>query len=87
MLENIKLALRYNNNIFDDELRMYIEACKNDLIHGGVNKEKIDDEDESVCAIVLSYCKWFLNFEGKGEAWEKIYRSLKASIVLDSRYK
>ena len=86
MLENVKLALRYLNNIFDTEINLYIQSCKNDLILGGASSEKLVDTDESVQATVIAYCKWQLNFQGQGERWGKIYQTLKASIVLDSRY-
>ena len=86
MLEKIKLALRYRTSVFDNEINLYIKSCKNDLILGGVNEEKFDDTDESIQNTVISFCKWQLNFQGQGERWEKIYKNLKTSLVLDSRY-
>ncbi len=86
MLETIKLALRYRTTTFDDEIYVYIQSCKNDLILGGVNTDKIVDADESIQATVIAYCKWQLNFQGQSERWEKIYKNLKTSLVLDSRY-
>ena len=86
MLDTIKLALRYRTDIFDDEINVYIQSCKNDLILGGVAEEKMVDADDSIQATAIAYCKWQLNFQGQGEKWEKIYKSLRTSIVLDSRY-
>ena len=86
MLDTVKLACRYRTATFDTEIEMYIKSCKNDLILGGVNEKKITDEDESIQTTVIAYCKWQLNFQGQGERWEKIYKNLKTSLVLDSRY-
>ena len=86
MLEKIKLACRYRTATFDEEIKMYIKSCKNDLILGGVQETKIVDTDESIQTTVIAYCKWQLNFQGQGERWEKIYKNLKTSLALDSRY-
>lgn len=86
MLEKIKLALRYKNNLFDDELNMYILACKNDMKRAGIDEKKMTDKDESILNTVVSYCKWQLNFQGRGENWEKIYKGLKTSLALDTNY-
>lgn len=86
MLEKIKLACRYRTTTFDDEISLYIKSCKNDLILGGCNEEKLVDYDESIITTTIAYCKWQLNFQEQGERWEKIYKNLKASLVLDSRY-
>ena len=86
MLEKIKLACRYRTATFDDEINLYIQSCKNDLILGGVNAEKIVDTDESIITTAIAYCKWQLNFQGQGERWEKIYKNLKTSLALDSRF-
>jgi hypothetical protein len=86
MLDIVKLALRYNNSLFDDELLMYIEACKKDLIHCGIDKSKIVDTDQTIQATTIAYCKWMLNYQGRGNDWQKVYVGLKTSLCLDSRY-
>lgn len=87
MLTRIKLALRYNNTIFDDEIEGYIVACKNNLVLGGVNENRLDETDESYINTTIAYCKWLLNYQGDGDKWKGIYDSLKLSIILDSNYK
>ena len=87
MLEKVKLAIRYRNNLFDDEINMYIKSCKNNLILAGINADKIIDTDESILNTVISYVKWQLNFQGRGVEWERIYKDLKLSLCLDSNYK
>ena len=86
MLEAIKLACRYRTADFDNEIKGYIQSCKNNLILGGVKEANIKDDDESIRTTVKAYCKWQLDFQGKGERWEKIYKGLKTSLVLDRRY-
>ena len=64
MLEKVKLALRYKNNLFDEEIKMYIEACKNNLALSGIYKERITvEDDKSIINVVVCYCKWQLNFQ------------------------
>ncbi len=84
MLEKVKLALRYKNNLFDDEIEMYIEACKNNLKLGGI--EAIDETDKSIINVVICYCKWQLNFQNEGEKWEKVYKDLRTALALDMNY-
>lgn len=86
MLEQIKLAIRYKNEIFDKEIKLYIEACKKNLVLAGIKSDKIIETDESILNAVIAYVKWQLNFQGRGIEWEKIYKDLKLSLALDSNY-
>ena len=86
MLEIVKLALKYRTDLFDTELETYIDSCKKDLCFGGMNEEKWKDDDNAIVSVVVAYCKWFMNYQGQGERWEKIYKSLKTSIVLNKGY-
>lgn len=87
MLEKIKLALRYSNSIFDEELQTYIEAFRKDLIRVGVSENKIDNIDPTIVHCCICYCKWQLNFQNKGEEWGNLYRELRQDIALDGDYK
>lgn len=86
MLEKVKLAIRYKNEIFDKEIKLYIEACKKNLVLAGIKREKIIETDESILNAVIAYVKWQFNFQGRGIEWEKIYKDLKLSLALDSNY-
>lgn len=86
MLDQVKLALRYRNKLFDSEIQMYIEACKNNLKLAGIDEEKIVESDDSIVNAVTCYCKWQLNFQNNGAEWEKIYKDLKTSLALDTNY-
>lgn len=46
-----------------------------------------DNLNETITSACISYCKWQLNFQDKGETWEKIYKNQKTAIVLDSRFR
>lgn len=86
MLDQIKLALRYKNNLFDSEIQMYIAACKNNLKLAGIDESKINEGDDSIMNAVICYCKWQLNFQGKGAEWKEIYKDLRTALALDSNY-
>lgn len=86
MLDDVKLAIRYKTNLFDDEINLYISSCKKNLILAGINADKIIDTDESIINTVIAYIKWQLNYQGRGKDWEKIYKDLKLSLTLDSNY-
>ena len=86
MLDKVKLALRYRNTLFDDEINMLIDACKRNLILSGIQENKIVDTDNSILNAVICYCKWQLNFQGKGEEWGKVYKDLKTALALDVNY-
>jgi hypothetical protein len=87
MLEKIKLALRLKTDVFNDEINMYIVACKNELIRCGVDKDKYTEENETIINTTIAYCKWMLNFQNQGDRWKGIYTSLKTSLALDSTFK
>lgn len=87
MLEKIKLALRLKADVFNDEINMYIVACKNELIRAGVNKDKYSEEHETIINTTIAYCKWMMNFQNQGDRWKDIYFSLKTSLALDSSFK
>ena len=57
------------------------------MTHTGINTNKFVEKDSEVMNAVICYVKWQMNFQGKAEQWEKIYKDLRLSLVLDSRYK
>ena len=87
MLEKVKIAIKQKSNLFDDEIMLDIDACKINLTHPGINPDRFVETDSAVMNAVICYVKWQMNFQGKAEQWEKIYKDLRLSLVLDSRYK
>ena len=62
MLENIKLALRIEGDLFDNELAGLISACKKDLEISGV---VVDDSDPLIERAVVFYCKAYFGYAEK----------------------
>lgn len=86
MLDKVKLALRYRNNFFDDEIQTLIDSCIRELKNSGIKEEKLTDEDASVVACVVAYCKYQLNHQGQWQQWKTVYENCRLSIVLDHNY-
>lgn len=87
MLEKVKIAIKQKSNLFDDEIMLYIDACKINLTHPGINPNKFLETDSAVMNAVICYVKWQMNYQGKGDQWERIYKDLRLALVLDKRYK
>lgn len=86
MLEKVKLALRYRNNLFDEEINVYIDSCFNNLKLADIDEAKLVETDNNIVNVVICYCKWQLNFQDKGQEWERVYKDLKTAIALDKNY-
>ena len=87
MLEKVKIAIKQKSNLFDDEIMLYIDACKINLTHPGINPNKFLETDSAVMNAVICYVKWQMNYQGKGDQWERIYKDLRLALVLHKRYK
>lgn len=84
MLEAVKRNLRIVSNSLDDDIRLYIAACKRDLKMSGVEKQ--DDTDESMIIAVCLYCKWQMDFDSRGDRYGSAYAGLKAAMSLAVDY-
>ena len=75
LLNIIKLALRITTSAFDDELRMLIGSCLEEMERMNVIVTQLPDgcpQSPQVQSAVVAYCKWqFGNHEDKDQ-WEKI---------------
>lgn len=75
--EKAKKALRIKHSELDDEIRHLVSASEDDLKIAGVDARcAVDIIDQ---AVVL-YCKWMLDFRGKGEEYRKAYERLRTSM-------
>ncbi len=95
MLEEVKRALRLTDNDFDDEVRLLIEAAKEDLESSGVassyfvtKDEKTEEETEKIdnkllkLAIIL-YCKAFFGFDNPdSEKYNNAYEHIKKKVSI-----
>lgn len=84
MLEKIKLALRIATDVLDDEIQNDIDACMKDLERVGI--VNIDQDDATIIRLAELYCKSALNFEDKGENYERAYRYMRDGISLFDEY-
>lgn len=87
VLDRVKLAMRYRNNMFDTEINGLTDACKADLVRLGVKETLIVSTDETIVHIMTCYCKWQLNYQGDGEKWGNLYRELRQDLSLDATYR
>ena len=78
-VQEIKLALRMNNAVLDQEVQCTIDAAVLDLQSGGVPvglDNALSDE-----AIRL-YCKWRYDYMGKAAQYEHSYDRLKSVLAM-----
>ena len=83
MLEEIKQSMRISHNALNNNILDDIEICKIDLSIAGVYCEDNDKLLQKACEL---YVKWQNNYLGKGEQFEKAYRSLKDAMALCGDY-
>ena len=84
MIEKIRIALRITTTDFDEQLRSYIDAALEELKKLGVNKP--DEEDPLICMCCELYCKYLLNYEGKGDWYYARYRALRDNMSTMQSY-
>lgn len=88
MLEKVKMALRITINTFDDELKLLINAAKDDLKIAGVDISNIENVDECpiIVRAVITYCK--MNF-GEPADYDRLkhsYDEQKAQLKTATGY-
>ena len=57
MLDKIKLILRIDDNILDEDIQETIDAARADLKLCGVSESKIIDTDSLILRAIKTYCK------------------------------
>lgn len=83
MLEKIKRSMRISHTALDDNIKDDIEICKLALNMAGVYANDDDKLLQKACEL---YCKWQYDYQGKGEQFEKAYRSLADAMALSGDY-
>ena len=85
--------MRISHNALDDTISDDIKAGELDLSLAGVqpftigqNGNKSLKKDALIFKAIELYCKWQEDFQGKGEQYEKSYKSLKDSMALCGDY-
>lgn len=83
MLNAIKQSMRISHNALNNDIIDNIEMCKLDLSMAGVYCNEDDKLLQKACEL---YIKWQNDYQGKGEQFEKAYRSLKDAMALCGDY-
>lgn len=83
MIEEIKKRIRITHGALDEAIKSDIETCMMDLNMSGVYFKKDDKLIKKACEL---YIKWQYDYQGKGEQFEKAYRSLKDALALCGDY-
>ena len=86
--EKIKSSLRIRHNSLDDEIEDNIETCLHLLRGVGISSSKacLEPEDKLIQKACELYCKWQLDFDGKGERFERAYEGLRDFLALGGEY-
>lgn len=89
MLDKIKLALRINNNAYDDEISLMILAAEKDLELAGVASTSIIETDKTeptnnlIIQAIIFYCKGNFGFDNtEADRWLKCYDLTKQLLCL-----
>ncbi len=84
MLKKVKLALRINNDAYDEEIIDLINACKKELELAGIAPSNIVDTDPIIIRIIIFYCKSNFGLDNdESEKWLLSYESLKSFLCLN----
>lgn len=83
MIEEIRSSMRITHRYSDEEILRNIDTCKIDMRMAGVYGADSDELIRKACEL---YVKWQFDYEGKGERFEKAYRSLKDAMALCGDY-
>jgi len=83
MVGKIKQSMRISHDALNDDIEENVEICKADLNISGVYWKEDDRLLQKACEL---YVKWQYDYQGKGEQFEKAYKSLKDSMALCGDY-
>ena len=87
MLEKVKLALRFVDSTFDDEIEEFISAAVLDLKRVGIIiPESESDYDAQIVVAIILYCRWHFDFENDGARYKNMYYDKRADLALCEEY-
>lgn len=93
LLDRVKLTLRRTENVYDDEIRSYIDTVADDLKDVGILSFYFDatlsdwEVDTKILQAVRWYClSVFGLYNADMEKYDKAYRSLKATLATQRKY-
>lgn len=88
MLEKIKLSMRIFHNVLDDDILSNVNACMLDLRRVGVSDDVTITETENalVCKAAELFYKWQVDYNGKGDQYQRAYEKLRDALSLCESY-
>ena len=93
LLGGVKLTLRRTEDIYDDEIKSYIDTVADDLKDVGILPFYFDasPEDWKVDTKILQAVRWYCLsvfglYNADMEKYDKAYRSLKATLATQRKY-
>ena len=93
LLDRVKLTLRRTENVYDDEIKSYIDTVADDLKDVGILSSffKAEEEDWEVDTKILQAVRWYCLsvfglYNADMEKYDKAYRSLKSTLATQRKY-
>lgn len=81
MLSKVKLALRINNNAYDNEINNLINACELELELAGIASSNIVETNAMIIQAIILYCKAYFGIgNADAEKFINAYEHLKAFL-------
>jgi uncharacterized phage protein (predicted DNA packaging) len=87
MLEKIKLSLRIDGNILDEEIQDTIDAAIADLELSGILGSKIVETDPLIIRAIKTFCKAEYSIDNnEAQRYRESYNMLKIHLALSREY-
>lgn len=87
-LESVRLSVRNTSTAFDSEITDLINAARADLVLGGVNEDKANDEsDPLILRAVQTYVKAEFGLDNPdADKYRAAYKELRNGLTLSDSY-
>ena len=87
MLNDVKLALRINNDAYDSEITGLINSCKRELELSGIASSNILMADDLIMTTIILYCKAYFGLDNEdAERYLTAYNSYKTFLLTNNYY-
>ena len=91
MLAEIKKSMRITHDALDSEIAGNIDTALLELSRVGISVEGITSTSANSNKLIQKacelYCKWQMDYMGKGEQFQKNFNSLSDALSLCEQYK
>lgn len=87
MLDKIKLALRFDDNILDEDIQDTIDAAIADMELCGVLRSKIVETDPLIIRAIKTFCKAeYSTDEKESNKYRECYEMLRNHLTMSTDY-